>query len=349
MTGGPVTFNGGIVSNGRVKAASSNPFSLQTDGTKTPVSYGGPNSCVADGSGIGDTDIALTSNSTAGVAWPTGWDPATFTQASVPCDYYTPLSKVGTQWDPASTPGVTAGGAAQPAHASAALAASPSGATKAGTIVTLTASASGGFLNWRVGESITVAGVGVAGYNGNFTITTVVSSTQIKYTGNSTALAASGGGTVTNTSRLPTGTFCAMRPDGQTATSIRVNSSGTITVVAPDIAVTTNGARYNSNPAAPQHLLFFATGGSSLPTTEEDKITVGNQANFFDGVIYVPKAFFRLSNGGTSDSGNTSIVAWGVNLTGGNGLKFTGSYITVGGQPGYWEIVVVGTKLGLDE
>jgi len=324
MTGGPVTFNGGVIANGHATAASADPFSLQTDGTKMPLSYGGPNNCAADGSGINDTDAAKTSNSPAGVPWPTPWDPATFTEANVPCDFRAPSSAGTGQWQPSV--GFTV-----------ALAASPNGATEVGNTVTLTTSTANGFVGVQTGDSITVAGVANTNYNGNFTVSAVVSTTQIRYVSTKTSLPASGGGTVNDTSALPPGTYCARRTDGTSAGTIRLTAGGVITVVAPNIIAATQGASY---VAAQQHLLFFATGGKNAvtglpePTNEQDVITVSNKDNVFDGVMFAPFGYFRLSNGGTSDSGHTSIIAWGVNLTGGNGLTFTGAYSSSGGSPG---------------
>ena len=72
------------------------------------------------------------------------------------------------------------------------IAASPAGATQSGSTVTITTTAAHGF---AVGQNVVIAGVGVAGYNGIFTIATVPSATTFTYTGVPTGLAASGGGT----------------------------------------------------------------------------------------------------------------------------------------------------------
>jgi hypothetical protein len=218
------------------------------------------------------------------------------------------------------------------------VATSPAGASKSGTTVTLTTTVANGFDDWKAGDSITVAGVLTAGYNGNFTIASVVSGTQITFTGNNTVLPASGGGTVSNTSMIPTGTYCARRTDGTTASSISVPNGhgikhGKITIVAPAIVIQTQNTAYSSSPTAPQHLLFFATGGSkqAAPGGAEEVITVSNSGNSFDGVMYAPSGVFRLSNGGTSGGGHGTIIAWAVNLSGGNGLMFTGDYAPTGG------------------
>jgi len=59
--------------------------------------------------------------------------------------------------------------------------------------VTITTSAAHGFV---VGQSVVIAGVGVANYNGTFTIT-AVTSTTFTYTDSHTGLSSSSGGTAT--------------------------------------------------------------------------------------------------------------------------------------------------------
>ena len=74
------------------------------------------------------------------------------------------------------------------------IAASPAGATESASTVTITTTSPHGFLT---GQSATIAGVGVAGYNGTFTIASVPTTTTFTYTDTNTGLAASGGGTAT--------------------------------------------------------------------------------------------------------------------------------------------------------
>ncbi|MBZ5528946.1 MAG: hypothetical protein LAN71_13725 [Acidobacteriia bacterium] len=81
-------------------------------------------------------------------------------------------------------------GATQPA--AVAIAAGPGGATENGFLVTITTSAAHGL---SAGQSITIAGVGVAGYNGTFAVLSVPNGTQFTYVAGSSGLAASGGGT----------------------------------------------------------------------------------------------------------------------------------------------------------
>src|SRR5262249_850116 len=71
----------------------------------------------------------------------------------------------------------------------------PGGATETGNTVTITTTASNSFV---VGESVEIAGVGVAGYNGTFTIASVSQDhTRFTYTNPNSNLTASGGGTAT--------------------------------------------------------------------------------------------------------------------------------------------------------
>ncbi|MGH9830202.1 MAG: hypothetical protein ACREDR_43890, partial [Blastocatellia bacterium] len=71
---------------------------------------------------------------------------------------------------------------------------SPTGATESSNTVTITTNGPHGFLP---GQTVIVAGVGVPGYNGTFTIATVPSDTMFTYTDSNVGLAASGGGTAT--------------------------------------------------------------------------------------------------------------------------------------------------------
>src|SRR5271163_2747520 len=81
-------------------------------------------------------------------------------------------------------------GATQPT--AVAIAASPSGAIENGFLVTITTSAAHGL---SAGQSVTIAGVGVAGYNGTFPVVAAPSITQFTYIAGASGLAASGAGT----------------------------------------------------------------------------------------------------------------------------------------------------------
>src|SRR5262249_50861531 len=79
------------------------------------------------------------------------------------------------------------------------IAASPTGATESGNIVTITTTVPHGFFP---NQPVVIAGVGVEGYNGTFTISSVGSGpnpTTFTYTATKTGLAPSGGGNATST------------------------------------------------------------------------------------------------------------------------------------------------------
>lgn len=81
-------------------------------------------------------------------------------------------------------------GATQPA--AIAIVASPAGATQSGFLVTITTSVAHGL---TTGQSVTISGVGVSGYNGTFAVLSAPSGTQFTYAAGTAGLAASGGGT----------------------------------------------------------------------------------------------------------------------------------------------------------
>jgi hypothetical protein len=91
---------------------------------------------------------------------------------------------------------VSVGIAASPSGAvqaaAVAIAASPSGATENGYLATITTSAAHGL---TAGQTVTIAGVGVSGYNGTFTVLAAPSTTQFTYVLGTAGLANSGGGT----------------------------------------------------------------------------------------------------------------------------------------------------------
>jgi len=81
-------------------------------------------------------------------------------------------------------------GATQPSAVT--IATSPTGATENGFLVTITTTSPHGL---SAGQSATISGVAVTGYNGTFPIVAVPSSTQFTYIAGASGLAASGGGT----------------------------------------------------------------------------------------------------------------------------------------------------------
>jgi hypothetical protein len=81
-------------------------------------------------------------------------------------------------------------GATQPAAIT--IVASPTGATENGFLVTITTTSPHGL---AAGQSVTIAGVAVTGYNGTFPVVAAPSNTQFTYIAGASGLAASGGGT----------------------------------------------------------------------------------------------------------------------------------------------------------
>ncbi|HYL82797.1 MAG TPA: hypothetical protein VE263_01070, partial [Candidatus Angelobacter sp.] len=81
-------------------------------------------------------------------------------------------------------------GATQPAAVS--IAASPNGATENGFLVTITTTTAHGL---SAGQSVSISGVGVSGYNGTFPVVSAPTTTTFTYIAGASGLAASGGGT----------------------------------------------------------------------------------------------------------------------------------------------------------
>ena len=97
-----------------------------------------------------------------------------------------------TNFDRVSQSGPGAGPTVVDENVIVAVVASPNGASENGFLVTIATSAVHGL---SAGQSATVAGVGVSGYNGTFPVVSVPSSTQFTYIAGASGLAASGGGT----------------------------------------------------------------------------------------------------------------------------------------------------------
>src|SRR5580704_17730743 len=124
-------------------------------------------------------------------------------------------------------------GATQPA--AVAILASPAGASENGFLVTITTASAHGL---SAGQSVTISGVGVTGYNGTFPVVTILNTTQFTYLAGASGLANSGGGT----SASATTTIQTLTPHGfvvgqlVTTTSIGVAGyNGTFAVASvPD-------------------------------------------------------------------------------------------------------------------
>jgi uncharacterized repeat protein (TIGR01451 family) len=125
------------------------------------------------------------------------------------------------------------------------IAASPTGAAESGSTVTITTTSPHGFLT---GQSVTIAGAGVAGYNGTFTIASVPSPTTFTYTDTNTGLAASGGGTAT----VPI-----------TTTPLNGTATLAFTLTNPNSGTPLTGVSFTD--ALPSGLQVATTPGASAP------------------------------------------------------------------------------------
>ena len=109
------------------------------------------------------------------------------------------------------------------------------GATESGNTVTITTTASNtGKLT--AGDTVSVVGVGLSGYNGNYTIATIPTSTTFTYTDPTSGLAASGAGTVGDTSitgASESGTTVTLNLTAAPSVPVGVGSSITVASVSP--------------------------------------------------------------------------------------------------------------------
>src|SRR6266478_2407644 len=189
-------------------------------------------------------------------------------------------------------------GATQPA--AVAIAASPNGASENGFLVTITTSEAHGL---SAGQSVTVAGVGVSGYNGTFPVVSVPSSAQFTYiagagynctfavtsvpdsthftfTAATGGLAASGGGTASAAGSIATGVHqvCVIFKTRQ----------GYLTKPSPATSWTASGGKravVTNIPTGPSNIVarilcFTGAGGASF-------FYVGAGATLFSGTMIV--------------------------------------------------------------
>jgi uncharacterized lipoprotein YajG len=124
----------------------------------------------------------------------------------------------------------------------------PSGATEVGGTVTLSTTTPHGL---SAGQSVLVAGVGVAGYNGVFTVASVPSSTTLTYTAAPGLTTPSGGGYVTG------GVAAAIAPDGA---KIYIAAAGKLYVYHSGQPPLPIGLSGTIDPTSSQAVSFFSTG-----------------------------------------------------------------------------------------
>lgn len=128
------------------------------------------------------------------------------------------------------------------------IAAAPTGATESGNTVTITTNTPHGLV---AGQTVTVANVGVAGYNGVYTVLTVPLPTTFTYTDPNSGLAASGGGYVTG------GAAAAISPDGS---KIYIVTGGKLYIYHPGLPLQNRPLSGTMSPTSLQAVSFFATG-----------------------------------------------------------------------------------------
>jgi hypothetical protein len=204
---------------------------------------------------------------------------------------------------------------------------SSTGATEAGTTVTITTSGSlPGTV--KVGSSVTIAGVGVAGYNGAWTVTGVPATTKFTYTNSTSGLANSGSGTVTGTDVVAgateTGTTVTITMTNAYYGSITTGSSVTIAGVA--VAGYNGPFTVTGTPSATQFTYTAASGlaasGAGTVTSADVNALAKSRLNAF------------MANGGGYIATNTSTSGFSF-LTGATPSAFVAGSLTQGSQSAY--------------
>ncbi|MDB4959446.1 MAG: Tryptophan synthase alpha chain [Myxococcales bacterium] len=151
---------------------------------------------------------------------------------------------------------------------------SPNGASEAGTTATITATQPH---NLNVGDIVLIAGVGVNGYNGTRTVTSVVSPTKFTMTLPVSGLAVSGGGTVTPSDFTASATD---KQGGPTITSYPYRG-GPFVIDQPDAAGANPiiTAWQTANPVTVVHVATTAFSGY----VKRELIAAPSIAMFADG------------------------------------------------------------------
>lgn len=180
------------------------------------------------------------------------------------------------------------------------------GAEENGTTVTI---ATGSAHSLQAGDVATVSGVGVAGYNGTFTVTAVPSSRSFQYTNPVTGLAVSGGGTVTPAvpGASSSGTTATIK-----TTAVHNRSVGDIVTVS-GVGI----AGYNGTVTI-----------TSVPTARTFQYTIASALGNSGGGSVAFFSPFRVRIGGNDSA-----------LIGGSGLPYTSANLTsainaIAGFPG---------------
>ncbi len=156
--------------------------------------------------------------------------------------------------------------------------AAPTGATESGNTVTITTNTPHGLVT---GQSVLVAGVGVAGYNGPYTVLAVPSPTTFTYTDPNSGLAASGGGYVTS------GTAAAISPDGS---KIYIVTGGKLYIYNPGLPLQARPLSGTISAPSSQAVSFFATGPTAYVADSggDDVVASCSDTLFPTGPVLVP-------------------------------------------------------------
>jgi autotransporter-associated beta strand protein len=186
----------------------------------------------------------------------------------------------------------------------ATIAASPTGATESGSTVTITTTAANPFTR---GDQVIIAGVGVAGYNGTFTITSVLSATKFQYLNATTGLAGSGGGTATGGGGMLNGS-------GTITGAVTVNAGGFLLpgdfVAGAGTNALTVAGNVTFNAAAELFVIAnTATDYSQLIVSGAHTVTLGS-ATVGVSQNYTPRGSFNIaaSPTGATEAGSTVTI-----------------------------------------
>jgi len=192
---------------------------------------------------------------------------------------------------------------------SAAIAATsvPGAHEAAGGVVTITTTAANNY--FVVGDSITIAGVGVANYNGTFTITAVPSTTTFQYTDSHTGLANSGGGTVSlNAPNLVTSEYVLGAYNGVNTGDSAINNSASPVIVAfPYSAGTASSDPGTGDNPTPDYTTPTAT---TLATMDQVGTTWGLATNPYTQDIYAAAYYKRFTGFGPDGTGAIYMMPW---------------------------------------
>lgn len=159
------------------------------------------------------------------------------------------------------------------------IAAAPTGATESGNTVTITTNTPHGLI---AGQSVLVAGVGVAGYNGPYTVLAVPSPTSFTYADpNNSGLAASGGGYVT------AGSAAAISPDGS---KIYIVTGGKLYIYDPSLPLQARSLSGTISATSSQAVAFFATGPMAYvaDSAGDDVVASCSDTLFTTGPVLAP-------------------------------------------------------------